>query len=108
VYVHAKIGIVDDRWLAIGSANLNAHSFYNDTEACVITCDEELVRSTRVRLWREHLGTDDVAGSAHDVVDHAWAPTAESDASHHLALLPHVSRRSRGVLGPLNGLLVDG
>jgi phosphatidylserine/phosphatidylglycerophosphate/cardiolipin synthase-like enzyme len=108
VYVHAKIGIVDDRWLAIGSANLNAHSFYNDTEACVITCDEELVRSTRLRLWREHLGTDDVAGSPHDVVDHAWAPTAESDASHHLALLPHVSRRSRGVLGPLNGLLVDG
>jgi phosphatidylserine/phosphatidylglycerophosphate/cardiolipin synthase-like enzyme len=26
VYVHAKIGIVDDRWLTLGSANLNAHS----------------------------------------------------------------------------------
>jgi phosphatidylserine/phosphatidylglycerophosphate/cardiolipin synthase-like enzyme len=33
VYVHAKIGIVDDRWLCIGSANLNEHSFFNDTEA---------------------------------------------------------------------------
>ncbi|MEA2218314.1 MAG: hypothetical protein QOJ35_940, partial [Solirubrobacteraceae bacterium] len=26
LYVHAKVGIVDDRWLTIGSANLNAHS----------------------------------------------------------------------------------
>ena len=25
LYVHAKIGIVDDAWLAIGSANLNEH-----------------------------------------------------------------------------------
>src|ERR1700678_4004006 len=32
LYVHAKIGIVDDAWLSIGSANLNEHSFFNDTE----------------------------------------------------------------------------
>src|SRR4051794_7715341 len=30
LYVHAKIGIVDDAWLAIGSANLNEHSLFND------------------------------------------------------------------------------
>jgi hypothetical protein len=33
---------------------------------------------------------------------------AEDDAYHRLALLPHVSRRTRGFLGPINGLLVDG
>src|ERR1019366_8630884 len=27
VYGHAKVGIVDDCWLTLGSANLNAHSF---------------------------------------------------------------------------------
>jgi phosphatidylserine/phosphatidylglycerophosphate/cardiolipin synthase-like enzyme len=101
VYVHAKIGIVDDRWLCIGSANLNAHSFYNDTEACVITCDEELVRSTRLDLWREHLGGDDLSFDR-------WRERAEDDAYDRLALLPHVSRRTRRFLGPLNGLLVDG
>src|SRR3954454_19011785 len=37
LYVHAKIGIVDDRWLAIGSANLNEHSLFNDTEVYVVT-----------------------------------------------------------------------
>ena len=31
VLLHAKVGIVDDRWLTLGSANLNAHSFFNDT-----------------------------------------------------------------------------
>ena len=40
LYVHAKIGIVDDRWLAVGSANLNEHSLFNDTEVDVVTCDE--------------------------------------------------------------------
>jgi phosphatidylserine/phosphatidylglycerophosphate/cardiolipin synthase-like enzyme len=106
VYVHAKIGIVDDHWLCIGSANLNEHSFYNDTEACVITTDEALVRETRLRLWREHLRRDDVDGPPHEVIDHIWKPTAE--AGDHLAYLPHVSRRTRRFLGPINGLLVDG
>ena len=42
IYVHAKIGIVDDGWLTIGSANLNEHSLFNDTEMNVVTHDPEL------------------------------------------------------------------
>src|SRR5947209_11777063 len=49
LYVHAKIGIVDDRWLTVGSANLNAHSFFNDTEVNVQVADEALARETRLR-----------------------------------------------------------
>jgi phosphatidylserine/phosphatidylglycerophosphate/cardiolipin synthase-like enzyme len=108
VYVHAKLGIVDDRWLAIGSANLNEHSLFNDTEACVITCDEKVVRAARLRLWREHLRRDDVDGETHRVIDEIWRPTAEGDELDRLELLPHVSRRARRFLGPINGLLVDG
>ena len=64
LYVHAKVGIVDDRWLTIGSANLNAHSLLNDTEMNVVTDDAELARDTRERLWAEHLELhlDDVRG----------------------------------------------
>ena len=108
VYVHAKIGIVDDRWLAVGSANLNSHSFYNDTEACVITCDEAFARDARMRLWREHLRRPDLDGEPHELVDEVWRPLAEDDGFDRLGLLPHVSRRARRVLGPVNGLLVDG
>jgi hypothetical protein len=44
LYVHAKIGIVDDAWLTVGSANLNEHSFFNDTDMNVVTCDPILAR----------------------------------------------------------------
>jgi hypothetical protein len=40
------------------------------------------------------------------VIDQIWRPTAE--AGDHLSYLPHVSRRTRRFLGPINGLLVDG
>jgi phosphatidylserine/phosphatidylglycerophosphate/cardiolipin synthase-like enzyme len=119
VYVHSKIGIVDDRWLTIGSANLNEHSLFNDTEANVVTCDPSLARQTRLRLWSEHLQrpVPEVWGRPAQVVDELWRPIAEEQArrreaglplTHRLFLLPHVSRRARRLLGPINGLLVDG
>lgn len=120
LYVHAKVGIVDDRWLTIGSANLNAHSLMNDTEMNVVTDDAETARATRLRLWAEHLEVD-VAEIAEDpphrVVDERWRPIAaeqlsrleaDAPATHRLLALPGVSRRSRRLLGPLVGLLDDG
>jgi phosphatidylserine/phosphatidylglycerophosphate/cardiolipin synthase-like enzyme len=119
VYVHAKIGIVDDRWLTIGSANLNEHSLFNDTEVNVVTCDAALARQTRLRLWSEHLQRPlrNVSGSPARVVDELWKPIAKAQArrrdageppTHRLCLLPQGSRRTRRLLGPINGLLVDG
>ena len=40
-------------------------------------------------------------------VDGAAAGCAKPPAEK-LMLLPHISRRTKGVLGPLNGFLVDG
>ncbi|WP_091370097.1 phospholipase D-like domain-containing protein [Actinokineospora alba] len=119
VYVHAKVAIVDDEWMTIGSANLNEHSLFNDTEVNIATDDAELIRATRLRLWAEHLQrpADEVAGDPIDVVDHLWRPTAREQAdreaqdlprTHRLTLLPGVSRRSGRLQGPLRGLLVDG
>jgi phosphatidylserine/phosphatidylglycerophosphate/cardiolipin synthase-like enzyme len=119
IYVHAKIGIVDDRWLTIGSANLNEHSLFNDTEVNVVTHDSGLARAVRLRLWAEHLGCEqaDLEGDPSQIVDERWRPLAEEQlerrkqgepSTHRLHLLPHVSRRGKGLLGPLNGFLVDG
>ena len=55
VYVHAKIAIVDDEWLTLGSANLNEHSLFNDTEMNIVPHDPALADETRLRLWAEHL-----------------------------------------------------
>src|SRR3954447_9361418 len=76
LYVHAKIGIVDDEWLAIGSANLNEHSLFNDTEVDVITCDPRLPRGTRPRVWGAHLERADVDGDPTTVIDEHWRPIA--------------------------------
>ncbi len=120
LYVHAKVGIVDDRWLTAGSANLNAHSLLNDTEMNVVTDDPELARDTRVRLWAEHLDVDPASIAGEDparVVDERWIPIAREqlrrrDAgeppTHRLLALPGVSRRSSRLLGPLIGLIDDG
>jgi len=119
VYVHAKIGIVDDRWLTLGSANLNEHSLFNDTEMNIVSCDAGISRATRLRLWSEHLELpiEDVSGDPASVVDELWRPTAAEQlerqlrgdrATHRLRELPGVSRRSMALLGPLQSLLVDG
>src|SRR4051812_3094563 len=77
IYVHAKVCIIDDVFLLVGSDNLNRRSWTHDSEiSCSVidaTLDERapsdpggmgdharrLARDTRLRLWREHLGRGD-------------------------------------------------
>jgi phosphatidylserine/phosphatidylglycerophosphate/cardiolipin synthase-like enzyme len=119
VYIHAKVTIVDDEWLTLGSANLNEHSLFNDTEMNVVSHDHELALETRRRLFAEHLELplDDVPVDSTRAIDELWRPiskeqlelrTAGMPLTHRLVRLPHVSRRSSRALGPITGLLVDG
>lgn len=55
VYVHAKVGIVDDRWLTVGSANLNNRGFLNDAELNIVVANPRAARDLRLSLWSEHL-----------------------------------------------------
>ena len=77
IYVHAKAVIVDDVVALIGSDNMNRRSWTHDSELSVAVLDEEedlreprdpagtgdearrFARDLRLRLWREHLGTED-------------------------------------------------
>jgi phosphatidylserine/phosphatidylglycerophosphate/cardiolipin synthase-like enzyme len=72
IYVHSKITIVDDRWLRVGSANLNNRSLGFDSE-CDLLVDAalpgnagaaETIAGLRADLLSEHLGAsvDSVAG----------------------------------------------
>lgn len=78
IYVHAKICIIDDVWMTVGSDNFNRRSWTHDSElACAILDDtldhrapsdpgglgdgaRVLARGTRLRLWEEHLGRADI------------------------------------------------
>ena len=119
LYVHAKVAIVDDRWLTVGSANLNEHSLFNDTEINIATCDPVLARHTRLALWAEHLdrAVEEIDHDPTTVIDGLWRPIAEEQLhhqtsgfalTHRLMQLPAVSRRAERLVGPMRGLLIDG
>jgi phosphatidylserine/phosphatidylglycerophosphate/cardiolipin synthase-like enzyme len=63
VYVHAKVGIIDDEWYTVGSANLNGRGLATDSELNVQAFDPAGARALRLALWAEHLGLaqDDLA-----------------------------------------------
>ena len=72
-----------------------------------------------MRLWAEHLELPEkeIGGDAASVVDRHWKPIGAEQLerlqsglplTHRLVRLPHVSRRSERLFGPLQGLLVDG
>jgi len=119
VYVHAKVSIVDDRWMSIGSANLNEHSLFNDTEVNIVVCNEDVVARTRQRLWAEHLeiGPDEAAGDPLELIESRWKPISQGQLTrrkeglaltHRLVRLEGVSSRSKRIVGPIQSLLVDG
>ena len=55
IYVHSKIGIIDDLWATVGSANLNNRGMRDDTEMNVSTLDPKKAEGFRFLLWAEQL-----------------------------------------------------
>lgn len=71
IYVHAKIMMVDDVFVGIGSMNLNRRGFYHDGEmvasavpAALAAAPDNPARTLRTALWAEHLGIAPAMGQA--------------------------------------------
>ncbi|GAB2892382.1 hypothetical protein GCM10027074_70680 [Streptomyces deserti] len=96
IYVHAKLMIVDDQYVAAGSANLNFRSHTTDSELHLGIFDTDLaegtvggaphrvgvsVRELRAQIWGEHLNEDP---SLHEdpLVGLARMPTAGGKTGH--------------------------
>jgi phospholipase D1/2 len=112
IYIHSKLMIVDDRYLIVGSANLNERSLAGnrDTEDCVAiwpsgpATEEAAVKEIqrlRDRLWTEHLSGDKPGNwakpwepSCVDAVHQAGAKnwkgfrTGKREGDGHLVMLP--------------------
>lgn len=71
IYLHSKVCVIDDRWAAVGSANLNRRSWAYDSELTAAVVDEGtdpgFARDLRLRLWSEHLGRS--PGDTADLAD---------------------------------------
>jgi phosphatidylserine/phosphatidylglycerophosphate/cardiolipin synthase-like enzyme len=77
IYVHAKVCVIDDVFMVVGSDNINRRSWTHDSEISCSIIDLEtddrlpidpgglgdrarrLAREVRLRLWREHLERGD-------------------------------------------------
>ena len=121
VFVHSKIVAIDDRWLLVGSANLDGvslHSYGDDFSSwlgrrifrdvrnfdvgAVIDGEQddggaEQVRSLRARLWKEHLGN-----AFHEIGARpagGWLPLWRSVARRNAAELG-TGRRAQFLDGP--------
>ena len=85
----------------------------------IVTHDPELATRTRRRLWAEHLELplDQLPDDPTETIDNHWKPISAEQLNrrnngqpltHRLTRLPNLSKRTRRLLGPLDGLLVDG
>jgi phosphatidylserine/phosphatidylglycerophosphate/cardiolipin synthase-like enzyme len=82
IYIHSKLFLVDDRFLSVGSANMNNRSMNLDTEVNVTweasleeTRLTQSIQDLRIDLLAEHIGlrgTDEVRslGRTQGLVDH--------------------------------------
>jgi len=71
IFVHSKIMMVDDLFVAIGSTNINRRGFFHDGEITAFAVPEHLrgaadnpARILRTRLWGEQLGLTPALGAA--------------------------------------------
>ena len=120
VYVHAKVGIVDDRWLTVGSANLNNRGFGGDTKLNISLADPHVAADMRLALWMEHLQASlEEASTLRDIergfaalreqaeANFARVHTRQAMQGHVLPYLTVADAEHRGVasLDPDNGWL---
>ena len=57
-YVHAKMMVVDDVWVTVGSCNLHPFSLNGHTEMNASIWDADVARTLRTTLFDQHLGVD--------------------------------------------------
>ncbi|AWM81569.1 hypothetical protein DKL61_15160 [Gammaproteobacteria bacterium ESL0073] len=54
IYIHTKLLVVDDLFTFLGSANINARSFWGDSESGIAIPNPDMAFSLRDELWQLH------------------------------------------------------
>ena len=63
IYIHSKLLLIDDVYMNVGSANLNARSMAADSELNLSTEDPPFVSMARKQVWGNLAGEDLDGGS---------------------------------------------
>src|SRR5690606_36125289 len=81
IYVHSKIMIVDDKWITIGSANIDKNGFRDSSEFNLGITSPRLASELRMRLWKEHL-QDASLEPDFEQGFHAWEKAANENGRY--------------------------
>ncbi len=94
VDVHAKVMVVDDVWLTVGSANINDRGFKTEGEINAVVVDKDLATDLRRRLMAEHLEIepDDPRLDDIDEVFDLWEAHGDRNPHHREDAEPPLSR----------------
>jgi phosphatidylserine/phosphatidylglycerophosphate/cardiolipin synthase-like enzyme len=95
---HAKLLIVDDRYLSVGSCNMHDRGYQYEGEINLAVVDPPWVAARRLDLWREHLGDDPRLGGGieadvaiwreHAAANRVWTPGGDPPRSHVFPFVP--------------------
>ncbi len=116
IYVHTKLLLIDDRYAAIGSANLNKRSMTTDSELQIAILDSDTVigdlelhpspvkvcrfaQDLRRRLWTEHLGIESPVSFAEAFKEWPKWKRNSDEQKHHVKVLTPIEGKLFSVPG---------
>ncbi len=85
VFLHSKLRLVDDRYLSVGSCNMNNRGYLYEGELDVAVLDAGVARDTRRDVFMRLVGP-------------AWAPLLSDDAHNNLDVLAMAAASNAEIL----------
>ena len=58
LYLHTKLRMIDDRYLSVGSCNMNNRGYKYEGEMNVSILDSDFVREVRAEIFEDMVGSD--------------------------------------------------
>jgi phosphatidylserine/phosphatidylglycerophosphate/cardiolipin synthase-like enzyme len=93
-YIHAKLTIIDDTFMTLGSANLNTRSMESDSELNILHDRPEVSRPARETLWDMHTrnyGGERIADLPLDDAYKAWEKIMAANLKQRKQLLTPIA-----------------
>lgn len=91
VYIHAKLMIVDDAYMTLGSSNINTRSMEVDTEINIAHDRPEVTRPARLQLWASHTNGSGAQVNAREAFE-KWGKMMDENADRRLNLAPPIAQ----------------
>ena len=91
VYIHAKLTLIDDAFMTLGSANINTRSMQADSELNIAHHRPEITKPVREEQWARYTGSRVTAGMPLEQAFNRWGDLMEANATNKKRSLPPVN-----------------